>query len=52
MTLLNVIVAAVAVLVMLCLVVALGFRFDRGNVGLLAVGAVAIVVVLKVLPLH
>ena len=52
MTVLNVVVVAVAIVVMFGLVVGLGFRLDRVNMGLLALGAVAIVVVLKVMPLH
>ena len=52
MTLFNMLVGLVAVVVMVGLVKMLGFRFDRGNMGLLVVGAVAIGIVLAVYPLH
>ena len=52
MTTLSVVVAVVAIVGMVGLVRALGVRFDRVNVGLLAAGSVGIVVVLMVWPLH
>lgn len=52
MTVQSVLTLVVAVAVMVGLVKVLGFRFDRVNVGLLAAGVVAIVVVLMVMPLH
>jgi len=52
MTVLSMVVAAIAVVVMIGWVVVLGVRFDRVNMGLLAVGVVAIMAVLMVWPLH
>jgi len=52
MTVLNMVVAVVAIVGMIGLVKWLGYRFDGVNVGLLAAGAVAIVAVLMVWPLH
>ncbi len=52
MTLFNMLFGLMAVVVMVGLVKVLGFRFDRGNVGLLVIGAVAIGIVLAVWPLH
>ncbi len=52
MTFLSLVASVIATVVMVVLVVMLGFRFDRVNVGLLILGAVAIVVVFAVMPLH
>ena len=52
MTFLSLVASVVMVVLMVGLVVLLGFRFDRVNVGLLVLGAAAIVVVFAVMPLH